>query len=111
MEVILSNNDVMAIGAIRRLRQAGYFQDLNDDGMIDRANEPWFPVVGIDGIDAAAESINAGYLYGSVRNDSATMSRAIVELMEVILGTRDGDQFGFTLDNRYVWIDYLPYTR
>lgn len=108
MELIIANNDDMALGAIARMRQNGLFQDDNGNGKIDRNDASWIPVVGIDGIAEAESSIANGYLYGTVRNDSQKMAEVMVFFAEsFIKGEITPDVF---LDKeKYMWIDYQPY--
>jgi len=110
VELVVSNNDAMALGAISMMRQAGMFQDTNRNGRIDRADELWIPVVGIDGLQEAEESIAEGYLYGTVKNDSLSMAKAIVELSGILLGHIDPATTKYPLeDGAYIWIDYRPF--
>ncbi len=107
LETILSNNDAMAIGAIRQMRQQGWFLDTNNNNRIDPEDDKWIPVVGIDGLDEAVANIEKGYLYGTVLNDSREQAQAIVELSQVLLGDKDIPDLHFPLvDNKYIWIDY-----
>lgn len=111
VELILSNNDAMALGAISRMRQMGFFKDSNENGRIDREDESWIPVLGIDGLEQAVQHIREGYLYGTVVNDSESMARAITALADAILHNRDLSDLPFSLENgRYIWIDYKPLT-
>jgi len=110
LELIISNNDAMALGAINRLRQAGLFRDTNGNGRIDRFDGNWLPVVGIDGLLEAEQSIAEGFLYGTVKNDSLTMALAIVELADILMGRREQFSIPVTIENeRYIWVDYLPF--
>ncbi len=110
LELVISNNDAMALGAISRMRQDGYFADDNGNGRIDSDDERWLPVVGIDGIEGAVEQIEAGYLYGTVVNDSQRMAEAIAELSEVIIAGRETADMSVPLtDGTYVWVDYRPF--
>ncbi|MBU1141932.1 MAG: galactose ABC transporter substrate-binding protein [Firmicutes bacterium] len=107
IEVVLSNNDAMAIGAIKALKNYNYFIDANHDGIIDRESETWIPVIGIDGLDIAIDQIEKGYLYGTVLNDSQKMADAIYELSYALLIDKTLDGFEYTITNeKYVWIDY-----
>jgi methyl-galactoside transport system substrate-binding protein len=107
MEIVIANNDAMAIGAINVLIEEGFFVDENLDGIIDRATEVWFPVVGIDGLPIAVELIEKGYLYGTVLNDSETMAQAINELAYLLVRGLGMNDFSFVIeDNKYIWIDY-----
>jgi methyl-galactoside transport system substrate-binding protein len=111
IELVLSNNDAMALGAINRMRQSGLFVDSNENGRVDRYDEGWIPVLGIDGIDQAVEQIQEGYLYGTVLNDSATMARAMMELGDAILFEKSLNELSFTIEEgKYIWIDYQVFT-
>ncbi len=111
MEVILSNNDAMALGAIKRMRENGVFVDTNGNGRIDKNDYTWLPVVGIDGIEDAVDNIELGYLYGTVLNDSVTQAKAIVDLSECVLGMKDISELEYKLeDGKYIWVDYRVFT-
>lgn len=111
IELVLSNNDAMALGAINRMRQSGMFNDSNGNGRIDRYDEEWIPVLGIDGIDQAVDQIQQGYLYGTVLNDSASMAKAMMELSNVVLLGKSLDNLSFDIeDGKYIWIDYQVFT-
>jgi methyl-galactoside transport system substrate-binding protein len=111
IEVVISNNDAMALGAITSLSDKNYFVDTNKDGFIDRKTEKWMPVVGIDGLDVAIAKIEEGYLYGTVFNDSQNMAEAIVELAKNLLENKDLSNMKYKLtDNKYIWINYKKIT-
>lgn len=110
IELVLSNNDDMALGVISRMRQEGWFKDSNGNGRIDPKDSSWIPVVGIDGLAEARESIAEGYLYGTVKNNSMQMAASMVELTEFLLGEREEEDLSVPLtDGKYIWIDYQPY--
>ncbi len=107
IETILSNNDAMALGAIRQMRRRGWFMDSNGNGRIDPDDNKWIPVAGIDGLDEAVVNIEEGYLYGTVINDSNEQAKAIVELARYLLGELEESELGYKIiDNKYIWIDY-----
>lgn len=107
IELVISNNDAMALGAISIMRQSGFFRDDNHDGKVGIDDNSWLPVVGIDGLDEAIEQIDKGYLYGSVLNDSSTQAQALIELSECLLRGGDLTSLNFPLvDGSYIWIDY-----
>lgn len=108
VELVASNNDAMALGAIARLRQLGYFKDDNRDGSLDGRDESWIPVLGIDGLKEAQDSIRDGYLYGTVKNDSLSMARAMVRLAASLVTAAPPP--GKPLAERYIWIDYQPFS-
>lgn len=110
IELVISNNDAMALGAIDAMQAKGLFSDENNDGFIDKETEPWVPVVGIDGIETALQYIKSGHLYGTVINDSEEMSKALVELVETLQSTEDLENMTYELmDEKYIWIDYRKY--
>lgn len=107
IEILISNNDAMALGAIETLKTFKYFDDLNQDGVIDRNTEPWLPVVGIDGLEVSMESIKQGYLYGTIKNDSESMADCLVQLSDWLLRGKSLDMFPYTItDGKYLWINY-----
>lgn len=111
IELIISNNDAMALGAIDALKEQNMIQDTNGDGRIDNQTEPWLPVVGIDGLDEAVESIRSGYLYGTIVNDSQAMAKVIVELAEALQEGNSLDALSLPItDGKYIWIDYQKLT-
>lgn len=108
IELVVSNNDAMALGAISAMRQAGVFRDTNGNGKADKHDEGWIPVVGIDGLREAEEAIAEGYLYGTVRNDSLSMAKAMAALAGSLLGEQGEGEYPM-VDGRYIWIDYKPF--
>lgn len=112
IELIASNNDAMALGAIMRLRQLDYFKDDDMNGKVDRFDRSWLPIVGIDGLREAEESIGEGYLYGTVKNDSLSMAKAMVELASRLIAGEGPESGAYSLESgKYIWIDYQPYVR
>jgi methyl-galactoside transport system substrate-binding protein len=107
IEILISNNDAMALGAIETLKEFKFFDDLNQDGVIDREVEPWLPVVGIDGLEVSIESIKQGYLYGTIKNDSESMADCLVQLTEWLLEGKSLIDFPYKItDGKYLWINY-----
>lgn len=72
VELIIANNDEMALGAISSLQQAGY----NKEG------GKYIPVFGIDATDAAKSKIADGSMTGTIKQDAEGMADAIVEIAE-----------------------------
>ncbi len=110
LELVISNNDAMAIGAINAMIELDFFDDLDQNGKIDRDTDTWIPVVGIDGIADAVVLIESGYLYGTVLNDSEKMAEAIAELTAALINGKDPNTISYILiDDKYIWIDYQKY--
>jgi methyl-galactoside transport system substrate-binding protein len=53
IDVVFSNNDAMALGAIDRMIERGYLADTDGNGKLDMRDNGWIPVVGIDGLPEA----------------------------------------------------------
>lgn len=71
IEVIISNNDAMAIGAIEALQNYGY----------NKGNpSKTIPVFGIDGIPAAQELIKKGFMTGTVFEDINDTAEALYKI-------------------------------
>jgi methyl-galactoside transport system substrate-binding protein len=68
IEVILANNDSMAIGAIKALQEYGY----NKGG-----KTPTISVIGVDAIPEAQELIKEGIMTGSVLQDPYALAKAL----------------------------------
>lgn len=68
IELVLANNDDMALGAIDALQAAGV------------AQENWPVILGIDGTDAGLEAVRDGRMAGTVYNDKEGQAKAMLEL-------------------------------
>lgn len=111
VEVVIANNDAMAIGAINTLVEEGYFIDTNNNDIIERDMEAWIPVIGIDGLEASIDLIDRGFLYGTVINDSESMAEAIVALANAIVNDLNISDLEYEIiDGKYIWIEYQKYT-
>ncbi len=104
VELIISNNDDMALGAIAALNEAGY----NKEG--GRA----IPVFGVDATDAAIEKINSGAMTGTVKQDGEGMAEAIVSVANNLLagnGMFDGIDKSTVEGNWRINIPYSTFTK
>jgi len=100
IELVFSNNDDMALGAIDYLLGAGVFIENRP------AYEQPFIIVGVDGTAVGLEAIERGLLYGTVNNDSVKQSDAILTLIDFILHDRDFADFPYTITRgHYIYID------
>lgn len=80
LDVIFSNNDTMAQGAVQALEQAGYNGE-------DEAK--YIPVYGVDAIDEALVLIENGSLTGTVKQDNVGMAEATTALIRNRMDGRD----------------------
>jgi methyl-galactoside transport system substrate-binding protein len=102
IELVFSNNDDMALGAIDYLLENGVFTA----GYDGKAYDQPFVIVGVDGTAVGLEAIGQGLLYGTVNNDSAKQSDAILLLAEHIIERKDLSGFPYPITNgHYIYID------
>ena len=67
VELVIANNDDMALGAIAALQAAGY----------NNGTGKTIPVFGVDATDAAKEKISDGSMTGTIKQDAEGMANAI----------------------------------
>ena len=90
IELILSNNDDMALGAIDFLLEAGVFEI----GM-----ETPFIIIGVDGTPVGLRAVRDGLIFGTVLNDIPKQTDAILALADYIIHGRQPDNFPFAMTN------------
>ena len=102
VEVVIANNDEMALGAISVLQEAGY----NVEGGTT------IPVFGVDATTEAQAAISAGSMTGTVKQDAEGMAKAIVN---IAFNFKNGantfasvDQVGKVVGS---WRINIPYSR
>ena len=98
IELIIANNDDMALGAIDTLR----------DSQIPR--EDWPGVVGIDGTDAGLLAVENGEMLGTVYNDKEGQAREMLNLAFAIATNGDKDSIPL-IDGKYVRTPYHKVTQ
>lgn len=74
VELVIANNDEMAIGAVTALQNAGY--NLED------GSSKVIPVFGVDATDAAKEAIGKGTMTGTIKQDADGMADTIAQVTE-----------------------------
>ena len=75
IELVISNNDEMALGAVAAWQKAGY--DCSE----------WPVIFGIDGLDDALEAIKTGKMQGTVYNDKEDQALELAEVsVEIVRG-------------------------
>lgn len=101
IELVLSNNDDMALGAIDYFLEASIFAIKEAENF----NQP-IVVIGVDGTKTGLEAIDKGLMYGSVLNDADKQSQAIIKLVEYINDKKDMSDFPFVIKKgHYIYID------
>ena len=89
IEVVLSNNDDMALGAIDAVKA----QDMLENGPV---------VVGVDGTLAALEAIQNGEMLGSVVNDAQLQAQAMLDIACALTEGSDPQQVVEGMNGQYV---------
>ncbi len=79
VELVIANNDEMALGAIAALQTAGY----------NNGTGKTIPVFGVDATKAAQAKIDEGAMIGTVKQDSEGMAEAIADVSGNLLGGKD----------------------
>lgn len=95
IELVISNNDEMALGAVEAYRKAGYEQ------------AEWPVIFGIDGLDDALEAIKAGEMQGTVYNDKEDQALQIAKLAVEIFRGEDVNRKQLK-EGRYYVSEYQP---
>lgn len=90
IELILSNNDEMALGAVEAYKNAGYRQ----------AERPI--IFGIDGLTDALEAVEHGTMQGTVYNDKEDQARMIALLTVALFQGSDIEGYGLEDDIYYM---------
>ncbi|MDR1059588.1 MAG: galactose/glucose ABC transporter substrate-binding protein MglB [Treponema sp.] len=101
IEVVLCNNDDMALGVVESLRKAGFF-----------TGDKFLPVVGVDATAPALQALSEGTLLGTVLNDAQNQGKATFDLAYALATKANPGSAGWTLTNgKYVWVPYQKVTR
>lgn len=101
IEVVISNNDAMAIGAIVALQKKGYL-----------TKDRFIPIVGVDGLPEFLNKIKSGLAIGTVVNDAKSQSAVIIDSSLNIIEGEDafkGSEWQQE-EERIIRIPYIPIT-
>jgi methyl-galactoside transport system substrate-binding protein len=103
IELVIANNDSMAMGAIAALSNIGY----NVEG-----GSKLIPVIGVDATDQAVDAINRGIMSGTVKQDGEAMGNAVSAIMLNMIGGKaplEGTGYQYDGSGIAVRIPYSPY--
>lgn len=95
IELVISNNDDMALGAI--------------DAM-DRMQVTGIKLVGIDATIPGREAVEAGKLFGTVESDKETYAGTVFEIAAARALGQDLSGVKGMEDGKYFWCRQMPYT-
>lgn len=100
IELVLSNNDDMALGAIDYLLDVGIF-----NSNVDNSEQP-FPIFGVDATGVGVDGLRKGYLSGTVLNDADGQAKAVKTLADYIIEGKSFQDFPYSFTNgNYIYID------
>lgn len=106
VELVICNNDDMALGAINALTNVGYNTGVEGD--------PVIPVFGVDATEAAKELIAAGRMVGTIKQDAEGMADAVATITANLVAGKDkfeGLNENYSIiDGWMVTIPYAVYT-
>jgi len=103
LELVIANNDSMALGAIAALAELGY-----------NTGEPggkFIPVVGVDATEQGLEAIRKGTMSGTVKQDGKLMGEIVAALALNVAtgkGFLDGTNLQWDDSGRAVRLPYFP---
>ena len=101
IEAIIANNDAMAIGAVEALQKYGY-----NKGDITKT----IPVIGVDGVPAAKDLIQKGFMAGTVVQSPDDLAKALYTVgMNLIYNRAPLEGTDYKFDEPGVII--LPYSK
>ncbi len=105
IEVVLANNDDMALGAIDALKKHfGTQKQAAENG------RPWPVVLGIDGTKVGLESLQDGELLGTVLNDAKGQAEGMLELARSVVMHTALPENVELLDGKYIRLPYQKVT-
>ena len=78
VELVIANNDEMALGALAALEEHGY----------NKPGARYIPIFGIDATEAAKAKIESGAMTGTVKQDGRAMANAIAKIAANMLEGR-----------------------
>ncbi|MDO4294892.1 MAG: galactose ABC transporter substrate-binding protein [bacterium] len=81
VELVIANNDEMAIGAVTALQNAGY--------NLEGGSSTVIPVFGVDATDAAKEAIGKNTMTGTIKQDADGMANTIAQISENYMSGAD----------------------
>lgn len=102
IELVIANNDDMALGAIKALQEIGY-----NSGDTSKT----IPVFGVDGVSSAIKAIKAGYMTGTVFADTAVLAGICIHIVNNFDITEKelSSLIYVPISNHTIIVPYKPY--
>lgn len=99
IEVVFSNNDEMALGAVYALKTA------------EVPKEHWPVIVGVDGINEALEAVKDGTMEGTVLSDAQVQATNIVNIAYALATEESIEDVSPIREGKYVLIPHKEITK
>ena len=93
IELVISNNDEMALGAVEAYQTVGY------------AREDWPVIFGIDGLEDVLKAVKAGEMQGSILNDRVDQAKEMAKMAVKLFEGEDFAQENLK-EGRYYFSEY-----
>lgn len=90
IELIIANNDDMALGAIDALESLGV------------QREQWPVIVGIDGTDVGIDAVKNGKMIGTVYNDAKGQAQALIDVACTLFWGKEVEEKYFRLPHNII---------
>ena len=100
VELVIANNDDMALGAISGLQTAGY----------NVSGGKTIPVFGVDATDSAKDAIKSGFMTGTIKQDADGMANVISTITQNFLNNKETFDGVNKDDVVGTWRVNIPYT-
>jgi methyl-galactoside transport system substrate-binding protein len=104
LELVISNNDSMALGAVRALQEIGWNTGKGD--------AKYIPVIGVDATPQAVEAIRLGLMSATVKQDGKRMGEAVGAItLNAVKGAPMLEGTDWTWDDSGIGVrvPYAPY--
>ena len=96
IELVISNNDEMALGAVEALQKNPVVT--------------WPQIVGIDGTKEGVEAVDSGQMLGTILADPTAQATGILNLAFATSQKKPLEEVEPMLNGQYLWIPYQIYT-
>lgn len=100
VELVIANNDEMALGALSALQTAGY----------NNGSGKTIPVFGVDATDAAQSAISKGTMVGTIKQDADGMASAITTIAQNYMNEKDAFNGLDSSETVGTWRINIPYS-
>ena len=92
IDLVVSNNDEMAIGV------SNYLKTLERDENYKNILESYFPIIGIDGTSSGLQSVKSKDILGTIKNDAVLQGKVIKMIIEYYENDLDFSNFPYEIE-------------